>query len=78
MNFRVPKETKNFGDHRTHRRKKGCQSHLITISRVDRLASLREDQVVLSDPVEFVHGFTDLNVLAPWIEILPLEEVLKL
>ena len=76
VDVRVPEEALHLRHHRTHGGEEGSQRHLVTVAGVHRLASLGEDQEVLSDLIELLHAVLDLYVKRLGIDVVPFEEEL--
>ena len=70
----IPKVALDFGHDGTHGCEERCQSHLITVPRVYRLASFGEDKKVLTDLIKFLKTVLNLNIDALWVDVVPFEE----
>lgn len=72
----IPEEALHLGHHSAHSREEGCKGHFVTITSVNGLASLRENEEVLPDLIELLHVFLDLNVERLGIDVVSFEEQL--
>ena len=76
MDVRIPEEALHLWHHSTHGGEERSQRHFVAVAGVHRLASLGEDQKVLSDLVELFHAVLDLYVKRLGIDVVSLEEEL--
>ena len=70
----IPKVALNLGHDCTHGRKERCQSHLIAVPSVNRLASFGEDKKVLTDLIKLLQTVLNFNIDALRVDVVPLEE----
>ena len=70
----IPKVALDLGHDCTHGCEEWCQSHLIAVPRVNRLASFGEDKKVLTDLIKLLQTVLNLNIDALRVDVVPLEE----
>ena len=76
MLSRIPEVALYFGHDCAHSCKEWCQSHLVAIPRVNRLASFGEYQKVLSDLIKLLQTVLYLNIEALRVYVIPFKEKL--
>lgn len=72
----VPKVALYLGDDGTHCSEERSQSHFITVPRVNRLSSFRENQEMLADLVKLFHIVLYLDLKRLRIDVFSFEEKL--